>query len=592
MNIIRSINDIFKKLNYVLEKDEKLIGIGVLFLTFIESLTELVGVSVIVPLIQAFVDIDLLIEAELSQKVIKMFNIQSNEMFVVLLFSVVGIVFVAKNALAIFTKYVSIRFSCKVTRGLSTRMMQAYMEREYSFFVSTNVSEIYRGMNTDTVRVYELLNSGIQFIKSCMMIGVLFMYLLFTSWWMTLIIILIALLFFVLIFRSFRRVVVESGEKNRLYSSLSVKNVLESFAGIKEILVLNCQQYFVRKYKKTYTEIQRTQIRKTMAEGVPTHILEMILVTVVMVVMSLLYLNLKDLSSIVPTLVAFAYACTRIMPLLGGVAGTANAITFQRISLNAVYDEFEKLRVASEREQVQIREADGSGISFNSKMEFKNIHFAYEGSTKPVLEDLDLTIHKGESIAFIGKSGAGKSTLVDIILGLFMPQQGDIYIDGINVTGCNFGWCNLVGYVPQANYLLDDTIRRNIAFGVEEDKIDEARLWQAITKAQLKEHIDSLPEGIDTVVGERGVRLSGGQRQRIVIARALYNNPAILILDEATSALDAETEAAVVSSLDKLKEELTLIVVAHRLSTIKDCDHIYEIVDGRAVEVDKNQLFA
>lgn len=590
MAIVRSIRDILTKLNYILTRDEKWKGFLVLILTFVEAVTELLGVTVLVPLIQAFVDISKITGNEMVQKVIVVLGIKDDKTFVVFLFALVGAVFVFKNILALVTKYVAARFSCKVIRGLSTRMMKAYMEREYVFFTNTNVSEIYRGLNTDAVRVYEMLNTGIQLIKSSLIILVLFVYLLYTSWWMTVGIIFTSGLFMVLVRNGFKKIVKESGEKNREYASKAVKNVLEAFAGIKEIIVLNRQQYFVDAYQETYKGMQKTQIRKTMAESSPVHILESVLVCVIMGIMAYAYTSMDDLAAFVPTLAIFVYSCSRIMPLLGGIAGLTNAISFQYISLNAVYNEFKKLETFGRRECLNVSEETNAGVAFEGKIEFQHLYWTYGSEESYVLKDLNLTIRKGESVAFIGKSGAGKSTLVDIILGLFVPQSGTFRIDGVDVSESKLGWSKLVGYVPQANYLLDDTIRHNIAFGIADSEIDDEKIWRAIEKAQLTEYINSLPEGLETAVGERGVRLSGGQRQRIVIARALYNEPAILILDEATSALDGETEAAVVSALEKLRGELTLIVVAHRLSTIKDCDHIYEITDGQAVERNKEEI--
>lgn len=590
MKIVQAVRDILKKLNYILSNKEKVMGIVVLLLTFVESLTELLGVSVIVPLIQAFIDPSVIIESDMAQTIMHLLMIENGDIFIVLLFVCVAMVFVIKNILALIAKYVSVKFSCAVMRGLGTRMMRTYMEREYLFFVNTNVSEIYRGMNTDVVRVYEMLNSGIQLIKSGLIVTILFLYLLFTNWWITIGLISIIGIIFLIIYCSLRKVMRVNGEKYRTFSSIAVKNVLEAFAGIKEILVLKRQTYFVDAYDRNYAIVQKAQVKKTMAEGAPTHILEAVLVSGVMIGMGYAYLALDSFSTIVPMLAAFAYACTRVMPLMGTIAGGVNTILFQKVSLDAVYSAFIKLNENKPSVLPEVHEC--RELHFIDKIEFKGVHWTYGDESRYVLEGLNLTINKGESIAFIGKSGAGKSTLVDIILGLYIPQKGKILVDGLDVTREQVDWSGLVGYVPQTNYLLDDTIRRNIAFGIAEEEIDNEKIEKAIEKAQLKEYIDSLPEGVNTIVGERGIRLSGGQRQRIVIARALYNEPEILILDEATSALDGDTEGAVVKALDKLKGDLTLIVVAHRLSTIKDCDHIYEIDNGRATEQDKKVLFS
>lgn len=589
MKILYAIKDIAKKLNYVLSKEEKKDSILVVFMSFLEAGIELLGVSVLVPLMQVFVDTDLIINSSYAKYVAEVFHIKDSKVLIILLFVAVALVFVLKNLLAILASYVSARFSCKVMAGLGTRMMQAYMERDYSFFANTNISEIHRGINTDTVRVYEMLNNIVQMIKAVLIIVIFFLYLIYTNWYVALCIVVVSILSFNLIIKGFKRIVEESGEQYRTYVKYATQNVLEAFSGIKEVLILNRRQYFVDLYKRTYTKVQKTQVKKMMAESSPVRILEAILVCTVIAIMTVVYLCVNDLAGVVPTLAIFAYASIRIMPQLGSVSGLVNAITFEKSSLDSVYLNLKKLDLLSQND-IQKKGNQQQKIVFAKELKLQHIVWSYDGSNY-VLKELNLNIKKGESIAFIGKSGAGKSTLVDIILGLLVPQQGEILIDGVQTNIGNSDWSKLIGYVPQTNYLLDDTIRRNIAFGIEEDKIDNDKIQQAIIKAQLKEYIDSLPEGVETMVGERGARLSGGQRQRIVIARALYNDPSVLILDEATSALDGETEAAVVGALNALKGKLTIIVVAHRLSTIRKCDHIYEIEDGRAVEKNKDELF-
>ena len=230
-------------------------------------------------------------------------------------------------------------------------------------------------------------------------------------------------------------------------------------------------------------------------------------------------------------------------------------------------------------------------VHFEQELRVKKICWKYSEGTEYILNNLDLNIQKGQSIAFIGNSGAGKTTLADIILGLLKPQSGQVTLDGKDIFSIGKEWGNIIGYVPQAVYLTDDSIRKNIAFGIKEDDIDETRVWNALEQAQLKEFVESLDEQLDTKVGERGVRFSGGQRQRVAIARALYENPDILVLDEATAALDNETESAVMESIEALQGKITLIIIAHRLTTVRKCDKIYEITNGVAVERKKSEIF-
>ena len=223
-------------------------------------------------------------------------------------------------------------------------------------------------------------------------------------------------------------------------------------------------------------------------------------------------------------------------------------------------------------------------LEFNEKLEIMDVVWKYPDGTENVLDYVTISINKGESIAFVGPSGAGKSTLADIVLGLFQPQEGRILIDGVDVSNCPMAFSRIIGFVPQTVYMIDDTIRRNVAFGLFDDEIDESAVWNALEQAQMKEFVEELPMGLDTIVGERGVRFSGGQSQRLAIARALYTNPDILILDEATSALDTETETAVMEAIEALQGQKTLIIIAHRLTTIRNCDKIYEISNGKASE--------
>ena len=229
-------------------------------------------------------------------------------------------------------------------------------------------------------------------------------------------------------------------------------------------------------------------------------------------------------------------------------------------------------------------------VRFMESLRIDKVCWTYPKSDKQVLKDLSITIKKGESVGLIGPSGAGKTTLSDIILGLFKPQSGSVFMDGIDIYTIPGEWSSIIGYVPQSVYLTDDTIKNNIGFGTDENEIDDERVWHALEQAQLKDYVMSLPDKLETFVGERGIRFSGGQRQRIAIARALYYNPDILVLDEATSALDNETEKAIMESIDSLQRHKTLIIVAHRLTTLRNCDKIYEIKDGIAKEVNKKEV--
>ena len=287
----------------------------------------------------------------------------------------------------------------------------------------------------------------------------------------------------------------------------------------------------------------------------------------------------------VPKLGAFAMAAFKILPSIGKVSSRATTMAYSFPRLENVYHnvveakEYEKQREKYVKENIVNKNVEVS-TEFEQVLSINHVEWKYREQIKPVLENVTLEIRRGESIALIGESGSGKTTLSDIILGLLHPQKGSVYMDGIDVYGMPEEWAKVIGYVPQSVFLIDDTIRNNVAFGLK--NVDDTDIWYALEQAQLKKFVESLPEGLDTMVGEQGIKFSGGQRQRVAIARALFSRPQILVLDEATAALDNETEAAVMEAIDALQGKMTLIIVAHRLSTIRNCDKIYEICNGRA----------
>jgi len=287
-------------------------------------------------------------------------------------------------------------------------------------------------------------------------------------------------------------------------------------------------------------------------------------------------LQKQSFTEIIPTLGLFAAAAFRVMPSINRLLGSLQTLIFSRAIISSVYEDF-KLDAPDTPENKTV-------IPFKDQLELKNLGFQYPTAVRPSLQDVSLVVRRGEAVGFVGPSGAGKSTLVDVILGLFAPTSGTVLVDGLDIQDNLRNWQNQIGYVPQTIYLTDDTLRRNVAFGLGDENIDEQAVVNAIRLAQLEDFVASLPDKLGTVVGERGVRLSGGQRQRIGIARALYHNPSVLVLDEATSSLDTPTEHGVMQAVQALQGAKTVIIVAHRLSTVEYCDRLYRIEDSRMTE--------
>ena len=292
----------------------------------------------------------------------------------------------------------------------------------------------------------------------------------------------------------------------------------------------------------------------------------------------------KEIETLLPTLGAFAMAAMKLMPSANRIVAAINQVVFQEPSLNKLIvdiEMFEKDEIEYNKYRKQDKCEIENKLSFNNKIELRKITYNYQNSDRLILDDADMVIPIGKSIGIVGASGAGKTTVVDILLGVLLAKKGEILADGINVMNHYSEWLSHIGYIPQSIFMLDDDIKSNVAFGVSKEEQNEERVWKALREAQLEEFVRNLPEGINTQIGERGMRLSGGQRQRIGIARALYNDPDLMVFDEATSALDNETEAAVMDSINSLHGKKTMIIIAHRLQTIANCDIVYKVENGK-----------
>jgi ABC-type multidrug transport system fused ATPase/permease subunit len=373
----------------------------------------------------------------------------------------------------------------------------------------------------------------------------------------------------------------------------------QSIHGIKEIKVKDRKDTFIDEYKCESEKERKSYVVQGFLSACPERIVEGVCISGFMLIVCVRILIGTDMNSFIPSLGAFAMGAFRILPSFAKLSNRINGIVYFMPCIQNCYDNvMEAERIDAEE---IIRDTDAQKIvsqhgktvdkvRFENSLKLKNIEWKYPDAEKKVLDGLNLIIRKGEAIALIGASGAGKTTLADMIMGLYEPQNGTIEMDGIDIYSIPHEWANIIGYVPQMVFLIDDTVRKNVAFGIRAEDISDEKIWEALEKAQLKDFVENLPKGLDTIVGERGIKFSGGQRQRIAIARALYDDPEILILDEATAALDNETETAVMEAVESLRGRITMIIVAHRLTTIRNCDTIYEVKDGHSIERDKAEV--
>ncbi len=593
-NSLKSAKDVVGKLMYIMNAGQKRYGIIVLMASFVGALLETLGVSVIIPLINALLTPEVLLENKWLSKLFHWLRLGENEEIVIVIGTGTIFLYLLKNLFFIFLSWMRAKYACKVQRELSVHMMKTYMDKGYKFFLSRNTSELMRGVFADTNGVYALLNQLFKIIVEGMTVSLICIYILVTDWVMAVGMVVLACVCLLIIYGYFKEKMRELGKQAREYGAIVNQHAIQAFQGIKEVIVMRKQDYFTRNFEDACIKQQQATVGHAVGTESPGYLIEAICIAGLLgMICFRVVLGGENTEAMIPTLSAFAVGAFRILPALGKIASSFNTMIFYIPSLNNMYKHLRE----TEREDDTLKSIYGENQQSGEKVKFKkelcinDICWKYTEDADYVLKNLNLVINKGESIAFIGHSGAGKTTLADIVLGLLKPQAGQVELDGKDIFTIGEEWCHIMGYVPQTVYLTDDSIRKNIAFGVQEEDIDDEKVWKALEQAQLKGFIESLERGLDTPVGERGVRFSGGQRQRVAIARALYENPDILILDEATAALDNETETAVMESIEALQGKITLIIIAHRLSTIRNCDKIYEVKNGDIFERKKADIF-
>lgn len=591
MNSIHSLKDVWNKYNFILSSAQKRWGIVVILMTLVGAVFETLGVSVILPLIQGIMSPETLWGNKYFSRMSLILHVVTREQMIYVVGIGVVLVYVAKNLFLFLLSYVRAKYACKVQRELSAEMMRSYLGREYNFFLNVNTSEILRGMTSNIIGTYEALYQIFKILAELFTVAFICIYILIMDLWMALCIICLAGICLFIVFYGFRKWMKRCGEREYELNNALNKTLLQAFQGVKEVLVMNKQDYFSADYEKKYILRQNPVIGKAIASESPSYLIEAVCVIGLIFTVCVKAIGITDTTIFVSQLAAVAVGAFRILPSLGRISSSFNLVTFYMPALSDTYRNIFEIRKQEYKER-QMPQNDNIE-KFCNKIEIKDVTWNYDGTEKKVLDKVSLTINKGQSVAFIGRSGAGKTTLADIILGLLHPQEGKVIIDGkFDIKDIPVSWSHIINFVPQSVYLIDDTIRNNIAFGVKEEEIRDDQIWNALEQAQMKDFVKNLAKGLNTIIGERGIKFSGGQRQRIAIARALYNNPDILVLDEATSALDNDTESAVMEAIEQLQGRKTLIIIAHRLTTVKKCDIIYEIKDGRVTIVDKEILYA
>ena len=567
------------KLRMIFPKKERRYLRKLFLLILIKTAFEFLGVSLILPFINLLVNPGLLEKQIWYRALVSILPGSDRNTLILFLILLIIAVYVFKNLFAIYMAAVQNVFVTRNQLETSARLLGCYLHKPYTFHLQHNTAEIMRSIQTDVGNSYNLVKSLITLTSCILLSGLLIVYLLAIDLWLTLSIVVGLSVYTVVYFLLVRKKLKAAGQEIRRMHTSMIKTIQQGKGSIKEVKLLGREDYFVDAYRANADSYVRNYRRYTILSNVPKHLVEVLCVSGVLGLVAIKVAAKQDLTSMIGSLSAFAVAAIRLLPSANTINSTINTISFQIPSLNAICE-----LVGGENRESSATPVLSEGEAHRDRRQadicVENVSFTYPGTDSPVLKDISFTVRARSSVGIVGVTGAGTTTLVDIILGLLEPQSGRILFGGADIRDDYAGWQNRIGYIPQNIYLADESICENVALGLKRDQIDEARVWKALEAAQLAEFVRSLKDEINTVVGEHGVRLSGGQRQRIGIARALYRDPDILFLDEATSSLDMETERAVMDSIHKLSGEKTCIIITHRLSTIENCDDIYEIANG------------
>lgn len=546
----------------------------IIFLMIVGMLAEMLGIGVIIPLLSLLSKSSKILENSRVANFLNYIGNPSYNQIVLFSMGLLVLIYIIKAIYLIYLSWVQSRFSTNLSVSVTQKLFQSYLNQPYSFHLKNNSAILLKNVQGDANEIMHICQAYINITLELSAIFGISAILFYFDPYGALVVILSLVFFSWIYYRISRKRVAAWGEQKNILQGLKNQHILQGLGGIKDIKVLGREQMFYQKFKEVNDKNAIITIKYSVLTNIPRFYLELLAITGLSLLIIIQVIQLKSIETILPIIGIFLAAAFRMIPSVNRLIGAMQLIKHSSTIIENVYSELNNFPVYK-----SIQEENYMG--FNEKICINNIVFKYPNTQSSVLKDINFEILKGQTLGIIGKSGSGKSTLVDLIIGLNHTTSGTIHIDNMNLNSIEKSWQKKIGYVPQTIYLTDDTLKNNIALGMNSVDIDDNLIDDSLKKSNLYDYVFSLKDKSNTLVGERGVRLSGGQRQRIGIARALYNKPDVLILDEATSALDTETEKNVMSSVMKLSKSITIIIVAHRISTVMNCDKIIEIEDGR-----------
>ncbi len=565
---------------YILSKKEKLGFIGLFFGMLLSSILEVIGLAILVPVVNIVAYPESAYETSWYLRLFsQIFGIPKDNVRLLLVSFVIfiALIYLLKALYYFLFHWWQQKFIARFSRRVSTGLFENYLYQPYEFHVYHNTAELISRATYDVGNFVNGVSIILLTISDIIFAIIVFIYLMISEWAITLIIFSVLGTAAVFLNWLFKNKAKAYGRASAVVNAKKLQAIKEGLSGIKETKITGREPYFVDIYNSTMKESQDLSIKRSVIEIIPRTAVEAMGMIGMLLGLMVYFLIGTPPEQILNTFTLLAIATVKLLPYVTRIAAQTNAFRGASWSIHRVNEDLHLIRETP----VDITKKERVAIPFNNEISINDVVFQYKSGTDPVLQGVSASIPKGKSVAFCGRSGAGKTTTIDVLLGLLKPQQGSVMCDDTNVADDLNGWHENLAYVPQDIYLVDDTIRSNVAFGYATNEVKDEDVWMALDKAQLGDFVRGLPNGLQTKIGEKGVRLSGGQRQRIGIARALFRNTPILILDEATSALDYETEGEILRSVEGLKGEKTLIIITHRLNTIENCDKIYEIKDNK-----------
>lgn len=577
--------DIIHKFRKVLNKKQKHRVVLLVLMILIGAILETASVSLILPVIEIVMEDDALNSTWYIRAICDMFGIVTTEGFLKFMLVVLILLFIFKNAYMYLLYYVQHSFIANCQFRISRDLLQIYLHKPYEFYLNATTGEVMRTVYSDTTGVFSLLLQCMQFLTELVIALCLGITVFVIDAGMTLVIGGLLIVTMALIALILKPRISKIGQESRVKLSVMYNGIMQSISSIKDVKVYDKEDSFVKfyiKHGRRYYDLVRDN---NLYGSIPKILIEAVCICGVLVYMLIAVCMGKSIGTLLPQLSAFAIAAMRLMPSASRMSTYLANISYYKPTLDYVY---ENVEMPEENGVIGIPALSNvhdtnRKIPLGEDISLTGITYKYPGSEEFIFNDAQMIIPVGKSVGIMGPSGAGKSTIVDILLGLLKPQEGRIETGEKSVFDDYPGWLHNIGYIPQFIGLIDDSIACNIAFGIDRDEIDESRVWKALEEAQLADFVKGLPEGIETKIGERGVRISGGQRQRLGIARALYHDPEILVLDEATSALDNDTEAAIMEAVGRFHGRKTMLIIAHRLKTIENCDLIYRVENKKLI---------